>query len=63
MKKKNNLIYTTGVMIQSHKKHQFLSLKQCFVWSSLVSLFNGISTIMDYLMPKLSLEKNISDTT
>ena len=28
----------------------------------LVSLFNGISTFVNYLMPKLSLQKNNSDT-
>ena len=32
------------------------------VWFSLVSLFNGISTIRGYLMPETSLEKNSSDT-
>ena len=31
-------------------------------WLGLVSLFNGISTIVSYLMPKQSLLKNSSDT-
>ena len=32
------------------------------VWFGLVSLFNGISTFVGYLMPKLFSKKNSSDT-
>ena len=34
----------------------------CLVWFDLVSLFNGISTIVGYLMPKLFSKKNSSYT-
>ena len=33
------------------------------VWFSLVSLFNGISTFVGYLMPKPPFEKNSSGNT
>ena len=32
------------------------------VWIDLVSLFNGISTVVGHLMPKSLLKKNSSDT-
>ena len=34
----------------------------CVVWFGLVSLFNGISTFVGYLMPKLFFQKNSSGT-
>ena len=33
------------------------------MYIGLVSLFNGISIFVDYLMPKPSLQKNSSGTT
>ena len=38
------------------------SYKTCLVWFGLVSLFNGITTFMSYLVPNPSLLKDSSDT-
>ena len=37
-----------------------VEINQHLKWFALVSLFDGISTFMGYLMPKSSLEKNSS---
>ena len=37
-------------------------MQVCIFWFGLVSLFNGISTFIGYLMPKPFSEKNSSST-
>ena len=51
-KKKKDLFF----QIMSNFKINYYS------WFSLVSLFNGVSTFVGYLMPKQSFQKNISGT-
>ena len=38
------------------------NMQKLYIIFGIVSLFNGISTFMGYLMPKLSLQKNSLDT-
>ena len=57
----NNLIYklyvsineTISVLENLDKKYKIIIIKETsFIWFGLVSLFNGISTFVGYLMPK-----------
>ena len=41
----------------SDKEHQFTAKNQ--IWFGLVSLFNGISTFLGYLIPKIFARKTV----
>ena len=47
---------------KSHLGQISFSFSYKYMWFSLVTLFNCISTFMNYLMPKPSLFKNSSGT-
>ena len=50
------------IYIYRERERETCNFSPGLVWFGLVSLFNGISTFMGYLMPKLFSEKNSSGT-
>ena len=47
------VLFEGDVFVMAFFAIEFRVSMKCFVWFGLISLFNGISTFVGYLMPKL----------